>query len=193
MTTQQHLHRSFLLAAAILFAAALSAQENNSPYRNDEYGHTLNIGVGLTYFPYLYGAVPFITANYEFNVARSFTLAPFAGLASYRSNRFYDYLGTHYYYHETILPIGVKGTYYFDRLLHAGKDWDFYLAASAGFVYDRVVWDHGYAGGVTMGRGASPLYIDGHIGAEYHIGRRTGLFLDLSTGVSTLGIALHRL
>jgi hypothetical protein len=30
-----------------------------------------------------------------------------------------------------------------------------------------------------------------HVGAEYHLSRKVGLFLDLSTGVSTLGLAFH--
>jgi hypothetical protein len=33
-----------------------------------------------------------------------------------------------YYYHETIIPIGVKGTYYFDQIFNANSDWDFYMA-----------------------------------------------------------------
>jgi hypothetical protein len=160
--------------------------------RSENYGNTLNLGLGIGYFHYLDYSVPFFSFNYEFNVAPEFTLAPFVGIASYRSENYYDYGGYHYYYHETVVPMGVKGTYYFDRILGAGPRWDFYLAASLGFIYDRVVWDDGYYGNKGISRSASPLYLDGHIGAEYHLSRRVGLFLDLSTGVSTLGLAVHR-
>ena len=162
-------------------------------YKQEEYGHTLNLGVGIGYYGYIGYTVPFFFANYEINVARNFTLAPFVGLGSYRSNDYYDYGGRHYYYHETVVPMGVKGTYYFDQILGAGPKWDFYLAASLGFVYDRIVWDDGYYGPKGVARSASPLYLDGHIGTEYHAGRNVGIFLDLSTGVSTLGLAIHHL
>jgi hypothetical protein len=158
---------------------------------DENYGNTLNLGVGIAYYGYLGGDVPIIFANYEFNVARSFTLAPFIGFSSYRSYNDYHYNGYNYYYHETIIPVGVKGTYYFDKLLGAGPKWDFYLAASLGFVYDNIVWDNGYNGDRNLSRRASPLYLDGHIGAEYHCNKKIGIFLDLSTGVSTIGIAIH--
>jgi hypothetical protein len=35
------------------------------------------------------------------------------------------------------------------------------------------------------------LFLDLHLGAEYHLNNRVGLFLDLSTGVSTIGLAIH--
>ncbi len=157
----------------------------------EQYGNTLNLGLGIGYYGYLGQSVPFIFVNYEFQVARNFTIAPFIGYASYRSYDDYYFGGRYFYYHETVVPIGAKGTYYFDRLLGAGPVWDFYLAASVGFVYDRVVWDDGYYGDKNIAHSASPLYLDGHIGAEYHLGRWCGLFLDLSTGVSTVGLAIH--
>ena len=179
------------IAASVILltagATAANAQTTMSSH-DEQYGHTLNLGVGIGYYGYLNQDVPFIFANYEFDVARSFTLAPFIGFSSYRSDRYYD---GRYYYHETIVPMGVKGTYYFDKILGAGPAWDFYLAASLGFVYDHVSWDDGYTGDRNVYHGASPLYLDGHIGAEYHINKKVGLFLDLSTGVSTFGLAVH--
>src|ERR1035437_9621217 len=172
---------------------AQNTQPVQHQQRDETYGHTLNIGVGIGYYGYIGYSVPFVFANYEFDVARSFTLAPFIGYSSYRSYNYYDYHGYQYYYHETVIPMGVKGTYYFDRILGAGPNWDFYLAASLGFVYDKVVWDNGYGGDQNISRSASPLYLDAHIGREYHLNRNFGLFLDLSTGVSTFGLAIHRL
>jgi hypothetical protein len=184
---------------------SLMAQDDNHNNNNNNnhkkvkrqheeaFGNTLNLGVGLGYFGYLDRPVPIFFANYEFGVARNFTIAPFIGIASYRSYRDYNYHGNYYYYHETIVPVGAKATYYFDELLGAGPKWDFYLAASLGFVFDRRVWDDGYNGPRDVAHDVSPLYLVGHIGAEYHLNRRAGLFLDLSTGVSTFGLALHHL
>ena len=189
-----------LLAATILLAGitgtSLFAQDNNTHQMRDEYyGHTLNLGLGVAYGGYYGGqSVPYFTANYEFDVARSFTLAPFIGIASFTStNGYYDngYYGPRYYYHETVIPIGVKGSYYFDRALGLNRKWDLYLAASLGFTYSHQTWDDGYTGNRDAGTTASPLYLDVHIGGEYHVNRRIGLFADLSTGVSTVGLAIH--
>jgi hypothetical protein len=159
----------------------------------ESYGHTLNIGVGVGYYSYIGYSVPFLGINYEIRAAKNFTLAPFIGYASYRSNDYYRYGGDKYYYHETVMPIGLKATYYFDQILGAGPNWDFYLAGSLGFNYHRVVWDDGYYGDKGISRDASPLYLDLHIGTEYHISHNLGLFLDVSTGISTIGLAVHHL
>ena len=183
------------LIRVIIFLSLLVSTANNCAAKKKDkqievYGNTLNLGVGIGYYGYLGGTTPFFFANYEINVVRNFTLAPFIGFGSYRSSAYY-YGGSGYYYTETVVPVGVKGTYYFDRLLHAGPRWDFYGAASLGFTYSKVTWQDGYSGNTTVAHTASPLYIDLHIGAEYHIARRLGVFLDLSTGVSTVGLAIH--
>ena len=93
------------IAASVILltagATAANAQTTMSSH-DEQYGHTLNLGVGIGYYGYLNQDVPFIFANYEFDVARSFTLAPFIGFSSYRSDRYYD---GRYYYHETIVPM----------------------------------------------------------------------------------------
>ncbi len=157
------------------------------------YGRTLNLGVGLAYSSYFGQVVPFFGANYEIDVARQFTLAPFIGIASYQSNDYYynNNNSNRYYYHETIVPLGIKATYYFDKILDANPNWDFYLAGSLGTTIRSYVWDNGYTGDRSITRGTTPLYIDLHIGAEYHFSRRVGVFLDLSTGISTIGLAIH--
>ena len=91
---------------------------------------------------------------------------------------------------ETVIPIGGKGTYYFDQILRANSNWDFYLAGSLGFSIVKTTWDNGYYQDNTYHK-ANPLFLDLHIGAEYHLSQRLGLFLDLSTGVSTIGLAFH--
>lgn len=171
---------TFLLLAVI--GTKVSAQQSSHVER---YGHTLNLGLGVGgysgYYSYVGRSLPVFHINYEFDVANNFTLAPFATLYTYRSD----------YYRETVIPLGVKGTYYFDQILNANPDWDFYLAGSLGFAVDNVSWDNNYNGDRTYSHRASDLFLDAHVGAEYHINRKLGIFLDLSTGVSTIGLAFH--
>ena len=158
--------------------------------RYEDFGNTLNLGVGLVYSNVIAGSAPIFMVNYEFNVARDFTLAPFIGIATYTSANNFEYANEHYYYRETIIPIGVKGTYYFNRLLHLNPKWDIYAAASVGYLYDNISWENGYGGSEHISD-PNHLFLDLHAGAEYHISRRIGIFLDLSTGISTIGLAIH--
>ncbi len=177
--------------AATAIAQTSTTKSTHGTYEN--YGRTLNLGLGIGYFGYVDHSVPFFSANYEFDVARQFTLAPFIGFASYRSDNYWENgnRAGRYYYHETFVPVGVKGTYYFDKLLGAGPAWDFYGALSLGFAIHSYRWDDGYTGNRDVYRNSSPVYLDLHIGTEYHINKRAGIFIDLSTGVSTIGVAIH--
>ncbi|MES2592114.1 MAG: hypothetical protein V4608_09530 [Bacteroidota bacterium] len=168
-----------------------SAQETSYP---EKFGKTLNLGVGLGYYGYAGRSMPVLHADYEFDVARNFTLAPFINFYSYRRGYYWgnnDHPYRYYNYRETVIPIGAKGTYYFDELFHAGSKWDFYVAGSLGFSIVNSSWDNDYYGDRNVYRNASSLYFSGHIGAEYHMNAKTGLFLDLSSGVSTFGLAVH--
>lgn len=179
---------------SLFFVAMLSfnLSAQNKHY-SDSHGNALNLGLGIGgysgYYGYVGHSVPVFNLNYEFDVANSFTLAPFISFSSYRTG--YYYQNHNYYYHETIIPVGVKGTYYFDRLLNANSDWDFYLAGSLGFSIVKSSWDDGYNGNTSYYDNGNPLFLDLHIGTEYHLNNKVGLFLDLSTGVSTVGIAIH--
>jgi hypothetical protein len=178
----------FLLLIA---GADLAAQETPSA---EKFGNTLNMGVGIGYYGYIGHTIPVLHANFEFDVAKNFTLAPFITYYSYQGGSYWgnpNYPYKDYYYHQTVIPVGVKGSYYFDQLLHAGSKWDFYLAGSLGFAIRKTTWESGYDGETTVQRGSSGLYLDGHIGTEYHLGEKCGLFLDLSSGISTFGLALH--
>jgi len=152
------------------------------------HGNTLNLGLGIGgyggYYGYYGRSLPVFSINYEFGVAKNFTLAPFATFVTYHD--YYNNWG----YRETIIPLGVKGTYYFDEALGAGADWDFYLAGSLGFSVIKTSWDDGYQGEAGF-HSAEPLFLDLHVGTEYHLSNKIGLFLDLSTGVSTIGLAFH--
>jgi len=172
---------SFLLLLLIL-GTNLHAQKDNY---SERHGKTFNLGLGIGgysgYYGYIGHTLPVLHLNYEFDVARSLTLAPFA--------TFYSYRGDHY--RETVIPIGVKGTFYFDQLLRANSDWDFYLAGSLGFALINSRWDNGYNGDRLYWHNPGTLFLDVHIGAEYHLNSHLGLFLDLSNGVSTVGVAIH--
>ncbi len=178
----------------ILLGCMSDAYSQDAVRRSEKFGQTLNGGIGFVYFGYVGQTVPAVHFNYEIDVARNFTLAPFITYFAYQE---YTYWGSplyptrDYYYKESVMPIGVKGTYYFDELLNAGPNWDFYLGASLGFAIRKTVWENGYYGDRTVARGSSGLYADGHLGAEYHLSRRAGLWLDLSSGISTFGLAVH--
>jgi len=165
----------------------------------EKFGNTLNLGAGIGYYGYLGTPAPAFNLNYEFDLCRNFTLAPFVGLYTFRNDYYWgnpnvpptDPSYRNYYYREIVIPVGAKGTYYFDQLFHAGPRWDFYAAASIGFAFRSVIWDNAYNGDRTVYQDSGPLYLNLHIGSEYHLSQKAGLFLDLSTGVSTFGLAVH--
>ena len=185
----------FLLTVGI----NVKAQDNKEIIEKsayEKYGATLNLGAGVGYYGYLVHSLPVGTMNFEFDVARYFTLAPFIGVYSYKNSYYWgnpDKNGSYRYYsyRETAVPVGVKGTYYFDKLFRANAKWDFYAAGSVGFVFRKVEWENEYYGDRNVYKRRSPLYFDAHIGAEYHMNKAVGIFLDLSTGVSTFGFAFH--
>lgn len=180
-----------------ILSSSIYAQEATS---GEQYGKTLNLGLGIGgysgYYGYVDRSLPVFHINYEFDVAKNFTLAPFISFYTYNnsyywgnSNKNYPY--KNYYYHETGVPIGGKGTYYFDDLLRANSKWDFYLAASLGFVIINSSWDSDYYGDENYYKHGSSVFFDLHIGTEYHFNKSLGAFLDLSNGVSTIGLAIH--
>ncbi len=160
----------------------------------EKFGKTLNLGVGIGYYGYIGRSAPVLHFDFEFDIIKNFTLAPFVTLFTYQNNRYwgdYNNPNRNYYYRQTIVPVGIKGTYYFDQLLHAGSKWDFYLAGSLGYTFRRTTWESGYYGDRIVESSNSSLYLDGHIGTELHLSKTVGLYLDLSTGISTFGLGLH--
>jgi len=162
----------------------------------ESYGHTLNAGLGVGYYGYHGYATPALNVNYEFDVAKNFTLAPFISAYGYHNDYYWGdphdprYPYRYYRYRETVIPVGVKGSYYFDQLFDANEKWDFYLAASLGYTFRKAYWEDNYYGPHVVTTD-SYLYLDGHIGAEYHATQKLGIYLDLSTGMSTVGLAVH--
>jgi hypothetical protein len=167
-------------------------------YAQEKFGGTLNLGLGLGgyagYYRYAGHTIPVFAINYEFNTAPNFTLAPFASIYTFSDDYYWGNNNNpdrYYRYNETVIPIGVKGTYYFDSILNASSKWDFYLGASLGFALVHARWEDGYNGDKNYYHGGSNLFLDLHIGTEYHFNNRLGAFLDLSSGVSTIGLAIH--
>lgn len=180
-----------ILFACLIMGAQISAQETTG---SGKYGQTLNAGIGVGYYGYVGHSMPVLHFNYEFDVAKNVTLAPFVTIYSYRNNHYWgdnNNPDKYYDYRVTVIPIGVKGSYYFDQLLKANSKWDFYAAGSLGFAIRKTFWENGYNGDKTIKRGSSGVYLDAHIGAEYHLNQKFGLFLDLSSGISTFGLAVH--
>ncbi len=181
------------LTFLILFVFGISAyaQEKSAP---EKFGKTLNLGAGVGYYGYVGQSLPVGTINFEFDVAKNFTLAPFIGFYSFQRSYYWGDKNNpqrYYSYKTVVVPVGVKGTYYFDQLFHANPKWDFYAAGSVGFAFRNSVWENGYYGDQKVYQSASPLYLDAHIGSEFHMTSKLGIFLDLSTGVSTFGLAIH--
>ena len=155
----------------------------------ESYGNTANLALGLGYRDGYRASYPIFHFNYEFDVANNFTLAPFVTLIHYRYSEKWN--NKNYYHRGTTIPVGVKGSYYFDQLLNLDSKFDIYLGGMVGFNIYSGRWNDDSYGGPGYS-GVSYLYLDFNIGAEYHINEKTGLILDLSTGISTFGIAIHK-
>jgi hypothetical protein len=169
-----------------------------SGYSQEKYGNTFNIGLGVGgyagYYKYSGKSLPIIHFDYEFDVAKNFTLAPFISVSSFSNSYYWGNNNTphrFYNYRQVVIPIGAKGTYYFDDLLNAGSEWDFYAAGSLGLALIKSRWDDGYGGDRNVFNSGNSLFLNLHIGVEYHLNDRLGVFLDLSSGVSTIGLAIH--
>src|ERR1035437_2752620 len=125
----------------------------------------LNLGLGVGgysgYYGYIGHTLPVLHVDYEIDVVRNFTLAPFISFYTYSNQYYYgrqNNIDLYYTYRETVIPIGVKGTYYFDELLRANSKWDFYLAGSLGFAIVTHTWSNGYNGDKNYYRAANPLF-----------------------------------
>jgi len=187
------------LCLLIALATNVSAQEtttstNPKSFGGEKYGKTLNLAAGIGYYGYIGRSTPVLHLDFEFDVAKNLTLAPFITYYSYQNYYYWGnpkYAYRDYSYRTTVIPVGVKGTYYFDQLLGAGPRWDFYLAGSIGVAIRKTTWENGYYGEYVARNSTTGLYLDGHIGAEYHLNKKLGLFLDLSSGISTFGLGIH--
>lgn len=179
----------FLLTLSGLCIQSLKAQRYGSKPA-EKFGNTLNIGGGIGYHAYVSYPAPVFMLNYELDLVRNVTLAPFIGVSSYRDSYYWgspEYPYQDYHYRQTVIPMGIKGSYYFDELLKLNPKWDVYAAASIGIQPIVTTWDNGYYGDKTISNEPPLLYANGHLGARYHVSRKVGVFVDLSTGFLTTG------
>jgi hypothetical protein len=181
-------------------SSTISAQEVTSSVNH---GNTLNIGSGVGgyggYYGYVSHAMPVLSLNYENSIAKNFTLAPFISFYTYSNSKNWGvacdqeyYPFKNYSYHETVIPVGVKGKFYFNTLLNTGSRWDLYVAGSVGIAIVNAKWESGYMGPRNYFHSTNPLFLDAHIGTEYHVSPKFGAFLDISTGVATFGLAFGK-
>lgn len=170
----------FLVFNAALFITDADAQEKTV---SEKYGHTFNIGVGsgIGNYGYAFYKTPAVHLDYEIDIIPTLTLAPFVILYQFRNNA----------YHERVIPVGLKATAYFDQILKAHPHWDFYLAGSLGYAIRETVWENGFAAEPGIHYGPGALYLVLSIGSEYHITKKLGAFIDLSNGISTIGLSIH--
>jgi len=187
--------KTILTACLALFLltqnAKAQAQESTG---SEKYGKTLNLGLGFRPYTNQNYISPAFHLNYEFDIAKNLTLAPFISLYQYKSRYYWGGPNSpyrDYRYKQTIIPVGVKVSYYFDQLFKAGSDWDFYAAGSGGIEFRTTTWEDGYYGETTAVSSSARLYLAAHFGAEYHVNQKIGFYLDLSTNISTIGIAIH--
>lgn len=175
----------------ILTGSCLLGQEIES---KENFGRTLNAGSGFGYYKYVGYPVQTYHLNYEFQIDNNLTVAPFINMYAYHSTYFWGDVNNTpktYNYSETVVPVGLKVSYYFDELFNAGHKWDFYSSGSLGFVYRKTLWETSYTGKNQINPGMGPLYLDFHIGSEYHLTNTLGIQIDVSTSMSTLGLAIH--
>jgi hypothetical protein len=184
----------FIIATAVFLLSLIRF----TGYSQESYGRSLNLGLGIGgysgYYKYAGRSLPVVSINYEFDVAKNFTLAPFASVYTFSKDYYWgnnNFPSQYYTYREIVIPIGIKGTYYFDDLLQANSNWDFYLAGSLGFAIVSARWDEGYYGDKKYFNRGNSVFLDLHIGTEYHFNTRYGAFLDLSSGISAIGLAIH--
>lgn len=181
----------------IVFTIILLTSVHFNIYAQEQYGKTLNLGLGVAgysgYYRYA-GSIPVINANYEIDIVKDFTLAPFASIYSFKDKYYWGNNNNpdrFYSYSEIVIPVGIKGYYYFDDLLDLNGDWDIYAASSLGIAIVNSTWESGYLGERDRYHRGSSVFLDLHIGASYHFSHRFGAYLDLSSGVSTIGVQIQ--
>jgi len=180
-----------LLLNLFLNSNKMSSQEEITI---EHFGKTLNVGSGIEYASYVGYSVPIACLNYEIEIEKKITVAPFVYVYSYQSSVNLlnsDLLGENYNYTETVIPIGFTVSYYLDELIKAKSHWDFYIAGSLGYINRQTKWTNPYYGNQKHEPGTGAMYLNIHIGTELHITKRIGFQLDVSAGKASIGIALH--
>lgn len=131
--------------------------------RSSEGAGFVNIGLGMGY----YGSIP-VMADFEFGIIPEITVGPTVGFG----------VGHGWF------SIGAKGRYYFDHLINADSKFDLYGGASLNLAVVKGNDEGRYGGGVG-------LMPDVHIGGRYHFAKNLSGLLELSSGVSSIGVSFR--
>jgi hypothetical protein len=180
-----------ILFLVLLVPLCVAAQQ---PSAGEVYAQSLNISAGTGYYRYVGYNVPVVHANYELPVDELLTVAPFAAFYRYETNYYWGdetHTPRYFHYSEKVLPIGIKVTGYLDELINAGKRWDFYAAGSIGLIIRKTSWVADYEGPRKINPGTGGMFLDFHVGTEFHCTRMLGIQLDCAAGETTLGLAFH--
>lgn len=130
-------------------STAVNAQES--------YGGALNLFA-------TFGNNSSVTGNYEFALAKNFTISPEATVPFD-----FDYIAA-----------GARVDYYFDSLIKLNEPWDIWGGVSAGF---RIGLADEWAG--------DDLRLDLHIGGEYKFNQKWGIILEAGNNGGSFGVGIH--
>lgn len=126
--------------------SAVSAQES--------YSGALNLFANI-------GNNSSIAGNYEFPLAKNFTISPTAAIALD-----FDYIYA-----------GARVDYYFDSLLKLNEPWDIWGGAGLGFTFEN--------------DNENQTALDLHIGAEYKFNKTWGIILEGGANGGNIGVGIH--
>jgi hypothetical protein len=103
-----------------------------------------------------------VSANYEFALAKNFTISPEATIP----------------FDLDYISAGARVDYYFDSLLNLVEPWDVWAGAGVGF-------------NIGSDSNNDDLNLNLHIGGEYKFNQTWGLILEGGNGGGSLGVGIH--
>jgi len=143
----------------VLLIGVLFVALSGTVYAQENHGNSLNVFVK-------FGDNSSISANYEFSVAKDITVSPEARI---------------WFSGDNDLALGVRGDYYFDRLLKLAEPWDIWGGVDLGFV-------------VSGNEYKDDMDLNIHIGGEYKFNDMWGIILELGGGTTAaggIGVGIH--
>ncbi|WP_139263135.1 hypothetical protein [Flammeovirga pacifica] len=178
MNTKINYLASFFTCLMLAISTFSFAQENKkSGGGGASYLGPGNLNVGLSTY-WSYSSSLGVQLDYEFNLARDFTVGPSLSYAGY-SDSWYNY---------SVFGLGARFRWYADRVLNiTHPKWDVFANGDIGFS----IWSHKYTGPGTDPKSqssTSPLWIGLGIGGKFHFNDKIGLQLIIGSGAQ---IGLH--
>ncbi len=205
----QKIYFTICTLSLLSFPLLGAAPEKRITANELRYANRLNIGFGYNY----YAGIPFII-NYELSnkalgmaedpleaYQMGLTFAPQVGFYRY-SNWYPSPAAAYSNYNYTVnnLFFGVKLHAYIDRVIDLPKNLDLYFAVAPQFMIRRVTWDYpSNVPGIYQPnnkwlanrRGRNTFALPIHIGAEYKLNRNIGVWGDIGTMMSTVGLSFR--